>query len=199
MPRTGRVTLPALRDAATHCRGCALYARATQTVFGEGSADARLVMIGEQPGDKEDRVGQPFVGPAGALLDKALAEAGIERRLVYVTNAVKHFYWEPRGKQRLHKQPKPGDVRACRPWLVAELSVIRPNVLVLLGATAAKAVHGRSFSVTASRGALLATELGFEAVATWHPSKILRSPDREARHAAYDELVSDLKLAARSM
>lgn len=191
-----KLTLPALQRAARRCRGCGLYARATQTVFGEGPPEARLVLVGEQPGDAEDRSGKPFVGPAGNLLSKALAQAGIDRRLTYVTNAVKHFNFEPRGKARLHKKPKPGDVRACRPWLDAELAVIRPPALVLLGATAAQAVYGAGFRVTRSRGVPQSTPLAPFSLATWHPSNVLRAPDSATRHRLMEELVSDLAQAA---
>src|SRR4051812_9629417 len=154
-----RLSLPALREAATGCKGCDLYLYATQTVFGEGSAGARVVFVGEQPGDAEDREGRPFVGPAGRVFDEALAAAGIERKLTYVTNAVKHFSFEPRGKARLHKKPRVGEVKACAPWLRAELKVIKPNVLVLMGATAAQSVWGPQFRIMKERGLVKRGEL----------------------------------------
>jgi uracil-DNA glycosylase len=194
-----RPTLSALRDAAAGCRGCELYARATQTVFGEGPARARLVLVGEQPGDQEDLEGRPFVGPAGAVLDRALSEAGLDRRSVYVTNAVKHFNFEPRGKARLHKKPKPGDVRACRPWLDAELAFIKPEVLVLLGSTASQAIFGPSFRLTRERGQLLTSNSAPRVVVTWHPSSILRAPDSAARARQFAELVNDLSVAAHAL
>jgi uracil-DNA glycosylase len=188
--------LPALRRASAECRGCALYIKATQTVFGEGPEDARVVLVGEQPGDAEDRQGRPFVGPAGRLLEKALAEAGIRRESVYVTNAVKHFSFEERGKARIHKKPRPGEVRACRPWLEAELQALRPHVVMLLGATAAQAVFGPSFRITRDRGKPLESLLAPVVMATAHPSSVLRAPDPAAREAAYRALVADLAVAA---
>jgi DNA polymerase len=188
--------LDALRTAAQRCQGCALYARATRVVFGEGPESATIMLVGEQPGDAEDKSGRPFVGPAGAMLDKALAEADIARARVYVTNAVKHFSFEPRGKARLHKKPRPGEVRACRPWLQAELETINPKVLVLLGATAAQSVLGAAFRVTRERGKVLKTNECDLTLASWHPSNILRAPDADARKKLFDELVTDLKLAA---
>jgi DNA polymerase len=193
-----RRSLPALKAAAEGCRGCRLYARATQTVFGEGSPNATIVLVGEQPGDAEDRKGRPFVGPAGALLERALVGAGLSRDAVYVTNAVKHFNFEPRGKARLHKKPKPGDIRACRPWLDAELQLVKPRALVLLGATAAQALLGASFRVTQERGVPRPTELAPVTLATWHPANVLRAPDSESRHRLFDELVADLQVAARA-
>jgi DNA polymerase len=190
-------TLPALRAAARHCRGCALYLHATQTVFGEGSAKAAIVLIGEQPGDREDISGRPFVGPAGQLLDEALQEAGIDRRQVYVTNAVKHFNFEPRGKFRLHKRPPASAVNACLPWMRAELGLIEPEVVVLLGAVAAQALFGAKFRITRDRGKVLKHELAPAVIATLHPSGILRAPDEEARRQSYAYLVADLKLAAK--
>jgi DNA polymerase len=188
-------TLPALKTAARDCRGCRLYARATQTVFGEGPATAELMLVGEQPGDVEDRQGEPFVGPAGDVLSRALVAAGVDRQNVYVTNAVKHFNFEPRGKARLHKKPKPGDIRACRPWLDAEVAVVKPRVLVLLGATAAQAVLGASFRVTQERGVPRPSPLAPITLATWHPSNVLRAPDSESRHRMFDELTADLERA----
>lgn len=192
-------TIPALQKAARACRGCELYARATQTVFGEGPEHASLVLVGEQPGDSEDREGRPFVGPAGEMLNRALLAAGLDRDAVYVTNTVKHFNFEPRGKARLHKKPKPGDVRACRPWLEAELEILKPRVLVLLGATAAQAVFGSGFRVTKDRGTALPSPLAPVTIATWHPSNILRAPDAEARKRLMDELTQDLKHAREQL
>ena len=192
-----KLTLPALREAAAHCRGCPLYINATQTVFGEGAAHARIMLVGEQPGDREDLSGRPFVGPAGQLLDEALAEADVERRQVYVTNAVKHFYFEPRGKFRLHKRPPVGAIKACMPWLTAELEVVKPAVVVLLGATAAQAVFGAKFRITRERGKVLAHKIAPAVIATLHPSAILRAPDANARAEGRAALVADLRLAAR--
>ncbi len=154
-----RPTLPKLRDTAKGCQACELWKRGTQTVFGEGTREAEVIFVGEQPGDKEDLAGRPFVGPAGWLLDKCLAEAGIDRKLVYVTNVVKHFKWEPRGKRRIHKKPNAIEIAACRPWLDAEIAVVKPKVIVCLGATAAQALLGKSFRVTQQRGKLLKSEL----------------------------------------
>jgi uracil-DNA glycosylase family protein len=193
-----RSSLPLLREAAARCRGCPLYLNATQTVFGEGSPQARIVLVGEQPGDSEDLEGRPFVGPAGRILDRALAAAGIDRQRVYVTNAVKHFSFERKGKARLHKRPRPGEIRACKPWLEAELEVLRPNAVVLLGATAAQSIFGPSFRVTRERGKPLQSDIAPLVVATIHPSAVLRVPDPAAREQALDELVSDLRLVAPS-
>jgi uracil-DNA glycosylase family protein len=187
-----RRTLPALRRAARGCRGCDLYKGATQAVFGEGSARARLVLVGEMPGDREDRAGRPFVGPAGRVLDEALAAAGIDRGDAYVTNAVKHFKWEPRGKLRLHKTPNAGEVRACRPWLDAEL-------LVALGATAARALFGPAFRVSQERGRPLRSELAPFAIATAHPSSVLRQQTSEERREEMRRLVADLRGVARAL
>jgi uracil-DNA glycosylase family protein len=194
-----RLSLETLRDAAASCQGCALYLTATQTVFGEGRASARVMFVGEQPGDLEDQRGRPFVGPAGRLFDKALVEAGIERNLVYVTNAVKHFKFEQRGKARLHKRPKAGEIAACLPWLRAELKVVRPDILVLLGATAAQALFGARFRVTRERGQPITTDLAEFAIATAHPSSILRAPDDDARAEAFRLFVADLKLVAQAL
>ena len=186
-------TLPALRAAVPACRGCPLYQGATQAVFGEGSPDARLVLVGEVPGDAEDRAGHPFVGPAGQLLDDALAAAGIARGDVYITNAVKHFKFEPRGKRRIHKTPTRYEVRACKPWLEAELAALAPEIVVVLGATAAQALLGPSFRVTRSRGQPIAC--GFArrcAVATVHPASVLRAPDDDARAEARARFFADL-------
>jgi uracil-DNA glycosylase family protein len=188
--------LSRLREAAAGCRGCPLYANATQTVFGEGAADATVMLVGEKPGDQEDRRGAPFVGPAGRLLDKALTAAGIDRGAVYVTNAVKHFKWTPQGGRRLHKRPSEREVAACRPWLEAEAAAVRPAVLVCLGATAAHAAFGRPVRLRDLRGAVHASALAQRTVVTVHPSALLRLPDTEVRHAAFAELVADLRLAA---
>jgi DNA polymerase len=194
VPATKRI--PALRDAAAECQGCDLYLRATQVVFGAGPARATIMLVGEQPGDREDVEGAPFVGPAGALLSRALAEAGIPASEAYVTNAVKHFSWEPRGKRRIHKKPRASEVRACRPWLEAEIAAVRPRVIVCLGATAAQSLLGASFKLMASRGRVLEQQVGGAVVvATIHPSAVLRAPDHEARDAALASLVADLKVA----
>jgi DNA polymerase len=187
-----RTTLPALRAAARGCRGCALWEHATQTVFGEGAASARVMLIGEQPGNEEDLTGRPFVGPAGRLLDKALESAGIERGDVYVTNVVKHFKWEPRGKRRLHAKPNMRETKACMPWLRAEIAAVRPDVLVCLGATAAQALLGRNFRVTAQRGIPQRCELAERVVATVHPSSILRAQTSEDRQRETSAFVADL-------
>ena len=192
-------SLRTLSAAAHECRGCDLYKNATQVVFGEGPKRARVMFVGEQPGDQEDRQGEPFVGPAGALLDKALADAGIPRAEVYVTNAVKHFKWEPRGKRRIHKKPRMSEVKACRPWLEAELRAVRPVVIVCLGATAAQSLFGSQFKLMQQRGEVLSTPLAERAVATIHPSAVLRAPDAEGRRDAYEMLVHDLKVVARAM
>ena len=195
-----------LAAAAHECRGCDLYKTATQVVFGAGPNKARVVFVGEQPGDQEDRQGAPFVGPAGAMLDKALEDAGIPRSEVYVTNAVKHFKWEPRGKRRIHKKPRVSEIKACRPWLEAELRAVKPQVLVCLGATAAQSVLGPQFKLMQNRGKVIETR-GPEGlalpvrhvVATIHPSAVLRAPDSEGRRAAYESLVADLKVVARAL
>lgn len=194
-----RFTLPSLREAARSCEGCRLYVAATQTVFGEGPRGARLVFVGEQPGDSEDKEGRPFVGPAGRVFDEALVKAGIPRERVYVTNAVKHFSFELRGKARLHKRPRVGEVRACSPWLNAELSVIRPDVLVLLGATAAQAVWGPDFRITKERGVVKRGEQAGAILATIHPSAVLRAPDADARRELFQQLVSDLRTAKQAL
>jgi len=187
-----RKTLPALRAAAAGCRGCDLYKRGTQTVFGEGRADARVMMIGEQPGHEEDLAGKPFVGPAGKLLDRALAEAGIPRDDVYVTNVVRHFKWEPRGKRRIHAKPNQMEISACLPWLQAELDVVKPEAVVCLGATAAQALLGPKFRVTKERGRWVKAPWALRVLATVHPSSILRAPDDEARHREFERFVADL-------
>jgi DNA polymerase len=188
-------TLSALQKAAKGCHACDLWKRGTQTVFGEGAPDAKVMFVGEQPGDREDREGKPFVGPAGGLLDKALVEAGIDRTRVYVTNAVKHFKWEPRGKRRIHKKPNAAEIAACRPWLDAEIALLKPKVVVCLGATAAQALLGRAFRVTQHRGEFVESPLAPFVIATVHPSSILRAPD-ETRHAEMRRFVADLKKVA---
>jgi DNA polymerase len=197
LPR--RRSLPTLAKAAEHCEGCPLFAQATQTVFGEGPPDARILLVGEQPGDKEDLAGRPFVGPAGALLDRALDDAGIERGAVYVTNAVKHFKWTPRGKRRLHSKPTARELKACRPWLEAELEVIEPEVLVCLGATAAQSLLGRQFRITKQRGTWVESQWAAATMATYHPSALLRAPDDATRRQMYGELVDDLRVVARRL
>jgi len=186
-----------LQYAAASCRGCDLWEKATQTVFGEGKEGSRLMLIGEQPGDQEDIQGRPFVGPAGRLLEKALEEAAIDRRRVYVTNAVKHFRWTQRGKRRLHEKPNAGQVRACRPWLEAEIEVVRPHLLVLMGATAAQSVLGPAFKVSKDRGRVMSSPYGVPAIATVHPSSILRATDEESRDSALAAFIADLKVAER--
>jgi DNA polymerase len=194
-------TLDALREAAGSCRGCDLYENATQTVFGEGTKQAEVMLVGEQPGDREDVEGRPFVGPAGKLLDRALEDAGIDRARVYVTNAVKHFKWTPapRGKRRIHKKPGAEEIRACRPWLDAEIEEVRPRVVVALGATAAQALMGRQFRLTQHRGELLESEIGPLVSATVHPSSILRAPDDRARREAMASFVRDLAAVATAL
>ena len=187
--------LDALREAAAGCTSCHLYKDATQTVFGKGPQSAKVLFVGEQPGDREDLAGEPFVGPAGRLLDRALAEAGIDRTEVYVTNAVKHFKFEPRGKRRIHKTPNAEEIRACRPWLDAEIAAVQPALVVALGATAAKALLGSGFKVSSQRGEVVERD-GRRMTATVHPSSILRGPD-EQRAAAFDALVADLAGVAR--
>jgi DNA polymerase len=194
-----RPSLTSLRRASEGCTACGLYRNATQTVFGDGTAKAEIMLVGEQPGDKEDLAGRPFVGPAGKLLDEALVEAGIDRGQVYVTNAVKHFKWEPRGKRRIHKKPNAEEIAACRPWLEAELSVVKPRVLVCLGATAAQALLGRSFRVTKQRGEFVPSELAPLVTATVHPSSILRAPDEDARRREYRAFVADLSNVTRAL
>jgi uracil-DNA glycosylase family protein len=191
-------TLTALREAAAGCRACPLWENATQTVFGEGRAKAEVMFVGEQPGDQEDKAGKPFVGPAGRPFDRALEEAGIDRGATYVTNAVKHFKWQPRGKRRIHQKPSWSELAACRPWLDAELEAVAPRALVLLGATAAQSLLGRQFRVTRRRGELLDSELAEIVVATVHPSSILRAQngDREREFAA---LVDDLRVVASAL
>lgn len=185
--------LAAMREAAQRCRGCDLYRDSTQAVFGEGPETARVMLVGEQPGDQEDRQGHPFVGPAGRLLDEALAEAGIDRSLVYLTNAVKHFKWKQVGRKRLHQKPAYKEVQACHPWVRAEIEVVRPEVLVLLGATAAQALLGKDFRVTQRRGEWVESPLASHVMATVHPSSILRAPDAETRHAEKERFIEDLR------
>lgn len=191
-------SLEDLRGAASRCRACDLWKNATQTVFGEGSQHASIIFVGEQPGDKEDLAGHPFVGPAGKLLDEALQEAGIDRREVYVTNAVKHFKWEPqeRGKRRIHKKPRAAEIKACRPWLDAEIAILKPQVIVCLGATAAQALLGRQFSVLRQRGQMFPSSLAPNMTATVHPSSILRAPDEGARRSQMREFIRDLAKVA---
>jgi DNA polymerase len=192
-------SLPALRRAAAGCRACPLWERGTQTVFGEGPPRAEVMLVGEQPGSEEDLAGHPFVGPAGRLLDRALAAAGIDRRTAYVTNAVKHFKWEPRGKRRIHQKPSAREVRACAPWLAAEVRVVRPRALVCLGATAAQALLGRAFRVTEHRGVFVPSPLAPLVMATVHPSSILRAPDDASRRTELERLVEDLAGLARAL
>jgi DNA polymerase len=191
-----RPTLKKLKEASAECRACDLWKTGTQTVFGEGSPDAEIMFVGEQPGDQEDLAGKPFVGPAGRLLDTALAEAGVDRKLAYVTNVVKHFKWQPRGKRRIHQKPNAAEVAACRPWLDAELAVVKPKVLVCLGATAAQALLGRQFRVSKQRGVPVESDLAPVVMATVHPSAILRSDDREAEMALF---VEDLRRVAEAL
>jgi uracil-DNA glycosylase family protein len=191
-----RPSLKKLREAAAGCTACPLHLTGTQTVFGEGSTKARVVFVGEQPGDQEDQQGKPFVGPAGKLLDKALEEAGIDRSAVYVTNVVKHFKWQARGKRRIHQKPNWSEIASCRPWLEAELEVIDPRVLVCLGATAAQALLGRDFRVSRQRGELVESDLAENVIATVHPSSILRADD-DTRELEFRELVRDLEVVAR--
>jgi DNA polymerase len=188
-----RRTLRTLKSAARGCRACDLWRNATQTVFGEGKAEADVMFVGEQPGNDEDLAGHPFVGPAGRILNEALAQAGIERDRTYVTNVVKHFKWEPRGKRRIHAKPKAGEIGACRPWLDAEIAVVHPRIIVCLGATAAKALLGNSFKVSVDRGRFVESSLAPLVTATVHPSSILREPDSQARREAMKAFVRDLK------
>jgi DNA polymerase len=191
-------SLSVIEEAARHCTACHLYKRGTQTVFGEGPKHVALMLLGEQPGDQEDLAGKPFVGPAGKILDRALEEAGITRTEVYVTNAVKHFKWEPRGKRRIHQKPNSREIAACHPWLEAELRLVRPKLLVCLGATAGQALFGNSFRVTRERGKLLSSKLAPKVVATVHPSSLLRQPDEESRKREYAHFVADLRVALKA-
>jgi len=193
------LTLVGLREAAAGCRACDLYKTATQTVFGEGAEHARVMFVGEQPGDREDREGKPFVGPAGGVLDEALEAAGIDRGQIYITNAVKHFKWKPQGKRRLHQKPNAAEINACRPWLDAELDVVRPELLVLLGATAAQALLGRDFRVTLQRGQFIERPGLPVTTATVHPSSILRAPDDESRQLEMRAFIEDLRRVAQRL
>ena len=188
--------MKSLREAAVRCRGCDLYKYATQTVFGEGGVRSRVMFVGEQPGDVEDRAGHPFVGPAGTLLRKAMAQAGIDPKSAYITNAVKHFKFIERGKKRIHQKPKTIEVRACEPWLEAELRVVHPEIVVALGATAAQALLGNAFRLTKHRGEMLSSPLAPRVLATVHPSSILRAPDSAARHRELAKFIEDLQLVA---
>src|SRR5205807_2572992 len=209
-PRTGDSTawspapvpdsssLAAVAKASRSCTACPLYKHATQTVFGEGPKGATFMFLGEQPGDQEDVAGKPFVGPAGKILDRALEEAGIERKEVYVTNTVKHFKWEPRGKRRIHQKPSSRDIAACRPWLEAELRLVEPKLVVSLGSTAGQTIFGPSFRVTKERGKVLSSRFAQKVVATVHPSSLLRQPDEESREREYKNFVSDLRVAVKA-
>jgi uracil-DNA glycosylase len=194
-----RPTLAKLHAAAAGCKACDLWQHATQTVFGEGPEHARVMMIGEVPGDQEDRQGHPFVGPAGTLLDRALSEAGIDRQDVYVTNIVKHFKFEPKGKRRIHKKPNAAEISACRPWLDAELAVVRPEIVVLLGATATESLLGRNFRVTQHRGQWLESKIAPFVLATVHPSSILRAEDEESRQQEMAQFIADLRPVAEKL
>ncbi len=193
----GKRNLRVLKEAAAGCKACGLWERGTQTVFGEGSARAKVMFVGEQPGNEEDLSGKPFVGPAGRLLDKALEEAGIDRQDAYVTNVVKHFKWDPRGKRRIHAKPNAAEIAACRPWLEAEIEAVRPQVIVGLGATAAQALLGKQFRVTQRRGEFVKSPLAPCVTATVHPSSILRARDDETRHRETRQFVEDLKKIAK--
>src|SRR5438094_4564210 len=208
MPKTDEYARPAtppdtsslteVRAASRQCTACHLYKRATRTVFGEGPKGAPMMLVGEQPGDYEDVAGKPFVGPAGKIMDRALEEAGIDRNKVYVTNAVKHFKWEPRGKRRIHQKPNSREIAACRPWLEVELRLVKPKLLVCLGATAAQAVFGPSFRVTRERGKVLSSKLAPRVLATVHPSSLLRQPDEKSREREYKLFVADLRAASHA-
>src|SRR5919198_1237079 len=191
-------SLAEVRDAAGECTACHLYKRATQTVFGEGPKHAAIMLVGEQPGDYEDQEGKPFVGPAGKIMDKALEEAGIDRKEVYVTNAVKHFKWEPRGKRRIHQKPNSREIAACKPWLEAELRLVKPKLVVALGSTAGQTIFGPQFRVTRERGKVLSSPLAPKIVATVHPSSLLRQPDEESREREYKHFVTDLRAALKA-
>jgi DNA polymerase len=192
-----RPTLASVREVAADCRACPLWERGTQTVFGEGRKHSLVMFVGEQPGNEEDLTGKPFVGPAGKLLDAALEEAGIDRSQTYVTNVVKHFKWEPRGKRRIHKKPNAQEIAACRPWLETEIALVKPRVIVALGATAAQALLGPQFRVTKQRGQFIESDLAPYIMATVHPSSILRAPDDETRRMEYRLFIDDLKKLAR--
>jgi uracil-DNA glycosylase family protein len=191
-----QLTLPGLQKAAADCKACDLWENATQTVFGEGNRSAKILFIGEQPGNDEDLQGKPFVGPAGRLLDEALEEAGIDRRQTYVTNVVKHFKWEPRGKRRIHKKPNLTEIRACRPWLEAEIATVKPKVIVCLGSTAAQTLLGKDFRVSRQRGELIPSPLAPAVLATVHPSSILRAPDEQSRRLEMQRFIDDLTVVA---
>jgi DNA polymerase len=193
---TDTPSLAELRAQAAQCRACDLWERATQTVFGEGDESAAVMLIGEQPGDREDLEGAPFVGPAGQLLDRALKDARLDRAGVYVTNAVKHFKWTPRGKRRIHQRPTQEEIRACRPWLEKEIAVVRPRILVCMGVTAAVSVIGKNVRIMRDRGEFFPTELGPVATVTLHPSAVLRAPDEQGRHQQYEVLLEDLRRVA---
>jgi uracil-DNA glycosylase family protein len=193
---TARPTLDSLREQASHCRACPLWKDATQTVFGEGPPHAKVMLVGEQPGDKEDLAGHPFVGPAGQMLDRALEEAGIDRGRVYITNAVKHFKFFPRGKFRLHQKPTTPEIKACRPWYERELAAIKPELVVAMGATAAQCVFGKTTPINKNRGRLIDVADGISALVTVHPSYLLRLPDEAAKASEYERFVDDLKIAA---
>ena len=194
-----RPTIATLREAAADCQACDLFVRGTQTVFGDGSQKAELMLVGEQPGDQEDLTGHPFVGPAGKLLDRALEAAGIDRAAVYVTNVVKHFKWEPRGKRRFHQKPNAAEIAACRPWLDAEIQAVKPRAIVCLGATAAQALLGRQFKVSVHRGAFVPSPLAPLVLATVHPSSILRAPDEDARRDEMRRFTDDLRVVAHAL
>jgi uracil-DNA glycosylase family protein len=198
-PLLEATSLQDLRLAASECRACDLWERATQTVFGEGKKEAGIMLVGEQPGNDEDLAGRPFVGPAGKLLERALAEVGIDRADAYVTNVVKHFSWEPRGKWRIHKKPNAREIAACRPWLEREIALVRPRVVVCLGATAAQALLGAQFRVSRDRGEFVPSPLAPYVLATVHPSSILRAADEADRHAAFQQFVADLRVAAGAL
>lgn len=194
-----RPTIAAVRAAATDCQACDLYKRGTQTVFGEGARRAALMFVGEQPGDQEDLAGHPFVGPAGKLLDRALEAVGIDRSTVYVTNVVKHFKWEPRGKRRIHKKPNAAEISACRPWLDTEMELVKPRVIVCPGATAAQALLGKAFRLTQHRGEFVPSTLAPLVMATVHPSSVLRAPDDETRRLETKRFIDDVRKAARAV
>src|SRR5437867_13117806 len=191
-------SLTEVRAASRQCTACHLYKQATQTVFGEGPKGAPMMLVGEQPGDYEDVAGKPFVGPAGKIMDRALEEAGIDRSQVYVTNAVKHFKWELRGKRRIHQKPNSREIAACRPWLEAELRLVKQKLVVVLGATAAQAIFGPSFRVTRERGKVLSSKFAPRVLATVHPSSLLRQPDEESRQREYKRFVADLRAAVKA-
>jgi DNA polymerase len=196
---TSGISLKTLRDEASHCRACPLWKDATQTVFGEGPQAAQIMLVGEQPGDKEDLAGKPFVGPAGQMLDRALQQAGIDRNKTYVTNAVKHFKFFPRGKIRLHQKPNTSEIKACRPWYERELALIKPDLVVAMGTTAAQCVFGKITPINKNRGRLIDLPDGIKALVTVHPSYLLRLPDEEAKAQEYERFVSDLKMAAEQL